>query len=260
MDPTVLVIAISLIIVIVVSGLTAAIGYFWASSEAKSTLLKRVQEQSDEATRKAQAQLQLWKDQELEQIRQHMLLGLKGEAIKDAQDQLVKWRSEELENAKIQIRDVLAKESTLNFEKWKTETEAQIRQDAIDKSRSVTTGKMTEHLVPYLPGFGFDPRDARFIGSPIDLVVFDGLGAGEVQKIVFVEIKTGGSTLSTRERIVRDAVVARKVEWQEIRANLNVPENPEQLAVIETVLPLSPEEKARQVRARSYQRLVKRMK
>ena len=38
-------------------------------------------------------------------------------------------------------------------------------------------GKMTEHIVPYLPGFDFDidPKDIRFLGTPIDLIAFKGL-------------------------------------------------------------------------------------
>ena len=34
---------------------------------------------------------------------------------------------------------------------------------------------MTEHIVPYLPGFDLDPKDIRFLGTPIDLVAFKGL-------------------------------------------------------------------------------------
>ena len=45
-----------------------------------------------------------------------------------------------------------------------------------------------------------------------------------LQKIVIVEIKTGVSMLSTRERIVRDAVIAGKVEWLENRANFDNPD------------------------------------
>ena len=85
-------------------------------------------------------------------------------------------------------------------------------------------GKMTEHMVPYLPGFGFNPTDARFIGSPIDLVVFDGLSDGDVKRIVFVEIKTGVSTLSTRERVVRDAILAKNIESMEVKANIEGPD------------------------------------
>src|SRR5688572_7604328 len=91
------------------------------------------------------------------------------------------------------------------------------RADAINRSRAVTMGNFTQHIVPYLPEFEFDPRDVRFLGSPIDFVVFDGLCQGEVKRIVLVEVKTGGSTLSARERSVREAARAGKIEWLEFR-------------------------------------------
>ena len=96
--------------------------------------------------------------------------------------------------------------------------EARIREDALSRSHSVVAGKATEHLAPLLPGFDFDPRDARFLGSPIDFIVFDGLSEGEVHEIVFVEIKTGPSAaLSTRERRVRETVDAGRVRFLEVR-------------------------------------------
>ena len=171
-----------------------------------------------------QEQMQKWQENELQQARQQMLEGVRGEAIKEAQVQLLKWRTEELENAKSQIWSIVTKEANISLEQWKVEVEREIRQDAIDKSQSVTMGKMTEHIVPYLPGFGFNPSDARFIGSPIDLVVFDGLGNDELNKVVFVEIKTGTSTLSTRERLVRDAIIEKRVEWIEMKVNLEGPD------------------------------------
>jgi predicted Holliday junction resolvase-like endonuclease len=100
---------------------------------------------------------------------------------------------------------------------WKARYTRALRRDAVARSEAVTTGKVSEQLVPFLPGFGFNPRDARFLGSPVDLVVFDGLADGRVERIVLVEVKTGASTLSTRERLVRDAVRAGRVEWLELR-------------------------------------------
>ena len=94
-----------------------------------------------------------------------------------------------------------------------------IRQDAVERSHAVTRGKVTEQLIPYLPDFPYDPKDARFIGSPIDFLVFDGLSEGDVRSVVFVEVKTGGSGLSTRERRVRDAILERNVEWRELRTS-----------------------------------------
>lgn len=92
------------------------------------------------------------------------------------------------------------------------------RQDALARSRSVVSGKVQEHLAPMLPDFGYNPRDARFLGSPVDFVVFDGLDeGGPVRAVVFVEVKTGRASLTPRERLVRDAVEAGRVGWQVLR-------------------------------------------
>jgi predicted Holliday junction resolvase-like endonuclease len=99
---------------------------------------------------------------------------------------------------------------------WKLRHSAAIRRDAVVRSRAVTAGKVLEQLVPYLPGFPYHPGDVRFLGSPVDLVVFDGLSDGDVERVVFVEVKTGGSRLTRRERQVRGAVEAGKVEWLEL--------------------------------------------
>jgi predicted Holliday junction resolvase-like endonuclease len=62
-----------------------------------------------------------------------------------------------------------------------------------------------------------EDADVCFLGSPVDLVVFDGLAEGRVRRIVFLEVKTGGAGLTNRERCVRDVVQARRVEWAELR-------------------------------------------
>lgn len=114
---------------------------------------------------------------------------------------------------------IARKEAQVQLAEWKAQAEKELRADAIKKSHAVITGKVTEQLVPYLPGFLYNPRDARFLGSPIDLVVFDGLNEGEVRSIVFMEVKTGKSaSLTTRERWVRDAIRAGRVEWVKLKA------------------------------------------
>ena len=102
---------------------------------------------------------------------------------------------------------------------WKIRYTRGVRQDAVQRSQAVTTGKVYEQIVPHLPDFAFNPKDARFIGSPVDFVVFDGLNDGDVRQVVFVEVKTGRSELSVRERRVRDAVKAGKVAWSELRVS-----------------------------------------
>ncbi len=135
---------------------------------------------------------------------------LKNKVVERANEMFIRWRNEELERAAVARAQIL-------FEQWRQRHEEQIRRDAIEKSRAVITGKVAEHLVPFSPLFHYNPKDVRFIGSPIDLIVFDGLSEGNLRKIVFVEVKTGKSTLSERERKIMEAIKNRRVEWEEIR-------------------------------------------
>lgn len=100
---------------------------------------------------------------------------------------------------------------------WKVGYTRRVREDAVQRSQAVTAGKVHEQLMPYLPTFPYNPKDVRFLGSPVDLVVFDGLAEGRVRRIVFVEVKTGGAGLTGRERMVREAVRDGEVEWVELR-------------------------------------------
>lgn len=100
---------------------------------------------------------------------------------------------------------------------WKAKHTSAIRHDAVMRSQAVTVGKVSEQLVPLLPGFAFNPKDVRFLGSPVDLIVFDGLCDGDVREVIFVEVKTGGAVLSGRERQVRDAIQEHRVRWEELR-------------------------------------------
>ncbi|MBT3337266.1 MAG: Holliday junction resolvase [Anaerolineae bacterium] len=113
-------------------------------------------------------------------------------------------------------------EYRLLFEGWKKEYEKTIRKDAASKSQSTLIGKITEHFIPYLPDFPYNPQDARFLGAPIDFIIFDGMSEGELKEIVLVEVKTNKGSLSKRERQLRDAVDDGKVKWIEVRRNVEL--------------------------------------
>ena len=100
---------------------------------------------------------------------------------------------------------------------WKARYSQHIRQDAVRRSLATIAGNVHEQLLPYLPEFPYNPKDARFLGSPVDLIVFHGLDSGQLERIAFVEVKTGKSTLTGRERQIRDAIRAGKVSWEELR-------------------------------------------
>lgn len=107
--------------------------------------------------------------------------------------------------------------SWIYFLQWRYRYSRMIRQDAVQRSLAVTSGKVHEQLIPYLPGFPYNPKDVRFLGSPVDLVVFDGLADGCLQRIVFVEVKTGSAALTQRERSIREVVEEGAVDWAELR-------------------------------------------
>ncbi|MCK4273684.1 MAG: Holliday junction resolvase [Dehalococcoidales bacterium] len=100
--------------------------------------------------------------------------------------------------------------------KWQTEIE-QARKSAVMQSRAVLGGKFTEQMVPYFPDFKYDPTEVRFIGSPIDLIVFPGLAKGDPEEIVILEIKTGKSgQLTPPQKKIRRLVEEGMVRWDEI--------------------------------------------
>jgi predicted Holliday junction resolvase-like endonuclease len=91
------------------------------------------------------------------------------------------------------------------------------RRSSLAASRAVIGGHFSEQLAPYLPGFPFDPTEARFIGKPVDFVVFRGLSEGSVTHVSFVEVKSGSSRMNRNEISVREAVQAGRVEFVEYR-------------------------------------------
>ena len=117
---------------------------------------------------------------------------------------IIKWRFER------RFRQWLETEIfTLEQEKKR------IRQAAVTQSRAVLGGKFVEQLAPYLPEFKYDPTEARFIGSPIDLVVFPGLAVGDPREIVIMEIKSGKNCqLTPQQRKIRQLIEDGMVRWE----------------------------------------------
>jgi predicted Holliday junction resolvase-like endonuclease len=105
------------------------------------------------------------------------------------------WRTNELQLAKRELERALIAEYEVKMMQWKGTHEANIRADAVIRSSAVIKGRVSEHLAPYIH-FPYNPRDARFIGSPIDIIVFNGLEDGQVSEIVFLEVKTGEGAFS----------------------------------------------------------------
>jgi predicted Holliday junction resolvase-like endonuclease len=82
-------------------------------------------------------------------------------------------------------------------------------------------GQAAEHLAPLFPDMAeqFSPGDWRFLGSPVDFVVFDGLTAGAVERVVLVEVKSTDPRLNARQAQISAAITNGKMglEWLPLR-------------------------------------------
>lgn len=84
--------------------------------------------------------------------------------------------------------------------------------EAEEMSESVLRGRISEQLAPLRTDFPFEPADARFLGSPLDFLVFDGYTdviagrAERLREIVFIDVKTGAARLTPIERRLKVCV------------------------------------------------------
>jgi predicted Holliday junction resolvase-like endonuclease len=107
------------------------------------------------------------------------------------------------------------------MEIWKKGELERAVKDSVNKSRSILRGKTTEQLVPLTEEFlkEFVPSDAKFLGSPIDYVIFSGAGSvtdGEDKdiEIIFMDIKTGKARLTKVQRAIKKAVEEKRIRWK----------------------------------------------
>ena len=86
----------------------------------------------------------------------------------------------------------------------------------LKQSRAVIGGLVSEQMAPLLPGFPFDPGDCRFVGKPVDFIVFRGLNGQGISEVIFLEVKSGAERrLSEPEKRLRDTIRAGRVRWEQ---------------------------------------------
>ncbi len=119
---------------------------------------------------------------------------------------------EKINEVKLQHQKTVA-----NLDKQYKELIKGFRKDAVTRSKSTLLGKLWEHVAPFLPKFKYNPADMKFIGAPIDYIVFDGMGEKKINKVIFLEIKSAKSKLNAQEKRLKEAIDKKKVKWEEFR-------------------------------------------
>ena len=102
----------------------------------------------------------------------------------------------------------------LEAAEWEGGKLEKIVKDRLKQSRAVLGGLVSEQIAPLLPDFPFDPGDCRFIGKPVDFIVFKGMNEQAISEVIFLEVKSGVTkSLNNQEKRLRDVIQAGKVRW-----------------------------------------------
>lgn len=101
---------------------------------------------------------------------------------------------------------------------------AMAKKRSVNTSRAVLKGKMAEQLAPIMPEFHYLPSDAKFLGDPVDYVIFngysefrDGEGHADNIEVILVDIKSGGARLTKGQQAIAQAIREGRVRFETIR-------------------------------------------
>ena len=87
------------------------------------------------------------------------------------------------------------------------------RKNAVERSKNVLIWQVNEKIAPILPWFPYNYKDLVFIWKWIDYIVFNGLSSGYLKEIVFLEIKSGSSTLNKNENMIKNCIELKKIYY-----------------------------------------------
>lgn len=220
-----------LIVVVVVSVLLVALAFAlghwvhartsqrWMESEVANNRERSESIKNDYAARLASEKAALAEQREQMEIafrKQQDELQL---SVQKYREQLLKDNDVWLVSHRAELQAQALESAKQSLKAWKDASVKDIRREAIEKSRAVLTGKFSESMAPFLPDFPWEAIEARFLGNPVDFIVFDGIEQDGPVTVVIVEIKSGDARLSKKQRRIREAIEEKRVEWHEIRVD-----------------------------------------
>jgi predicted Holliday junction resolvase-like endonuclease len=161
------------------------------------------------------------------QVRAHRLRTILVTSRDDATAHAQEAREAQL-RAEAQVRDLSARVADLieldsvrklQVQAARKDGEAHGRKDALKRAQAVAHGFSGENFAPLLDN-RWDHKDFRHMGDPVDYLVFvdmdkvrNSKAGPALQEVVLLDIKTGGSQLSTIQRRIRDAVSDGRVRF-----------------------------------------------
>lgn len=122
----------------------------------------------------------------------------------------LKYTEKEYQKSQDQLLD-------LKFKEWLSENEFDIRRTAVRKMNSNIIDNISKELSIIKNNFAFNPKDIKFTGRFIDLIIFDGAADEEFVNIYFIDIQRQGiNSKHNFKSKVANAIKNGKVSFQEI--------------------------------------------
>ncbi len=112
----------------------------------------------------------------------------------------------------------------LEFAEEKRLAVEQAKKRSRTSQRNQIKGQLGERFTPFMGGFPYNPSDCRFLGEPIDFIIFnnlhecsDGLVPIEEVEMIIADVKTGDARLSQRQRILQYIIENGQVRFETFR-------------------------------------------
>lgn len=98
------------------------------------------------------------------------------------------------------------------------------REEAVKRSKNTIRGNISEEFTPLFPSFPYTMSDCKFLGAPIDYIVFENMssyrdGTDVKINIVFADVKEGSSQTTKVQKGIQEAIVEGRCRWETWRIN-----------------------------------------
>jgi len=103
--------------------------------------------------------------------------------------------------------------------KEKKEVLKKLKEMGAEKSKkgakAINIGFILERIAPTMDSFRFNHNDCRSLFDPIDYIIFEGLSKkNKIDRIFFVDIKTGAAKLSKKQKEIKNVVTSGKIDFK----------------------------------------------
>lgn len=116
-------------------------------------------------------------------------------------------------------QELARRQATTEFEEWRVRELYGVRRDALDRSRPEIQRRVGTAIATWSQSFPFFQEDSRFVGHPVDYVVFEGYSElrakreSQITCVTFVRAREDGRD-DPDGRLVEECVRLGRVEWR----------------------------------------------